>query len=93
LGYPRSKRDRKDISAAKPETQKQKSGKKRRSSAVTERELLEEKHSHSINKGSDLEYIKAELTRMNALMKVIQETTRHIDERIYILESKLDRKS
>ena len=52
----------------------------------------EPQHTNAVFAGSDMDYLKTEMARLTALMKVIQETTRHIDERIYILESKLDRK-
>ena len=41
---------------------------------------------------TDIEYLKAEMARMAASLKTIQETTRHIDEQIALLEHKLNRR-
>lgn len=42
---------------------------------------------------SDLEFVKTEIIRLAASMKSIQEITRHIDEKMQILEQKISRKS
>ena len=91
LYYPRNKRDRTGLTAKK-EMKKIKNGKHGSSGAKHEPGLTGEEQTGQIHADSDMEYLKREFARMTALMKVIQETTRHIDERIYILESKLERK-
>lgn len=40
---------------------------------------------------SDMEYLKQELVRVQSSLKVIQETTRHIDEKLALLEQKIMR--
>jgi len=40
---------------------------------------------------SDMEYLKQEMVRIQSSLKVIQETTRHIDEKLALLEQKITR--
>ncbi|MBI4006222.1 MAG: PilZ domain-containing protein [Gammaproteobacteria bacterium] len=58
------------------------------SSPKTTKEIRE--NDYSIN---DLQSLKHELAQIIGSLKVIQETTRHIDERIYVLEQKLSRRT
>lgn len=41
---------------------------------------------------SDIEFLKAEMVRISASLKVIQELAKHIDEKVLLLEHKLSRR-
>jgi len=53
----------------------------------------EEKITDTDYSRNDLQSLKHDLAQITGSLKVIQETTRHIDERIYVLEQMLHRRS
>lgn len=60
--------------------------------AATVQEVQEE-HTDKTKAESDIEFLKTEMMRIAASLKTIQEITKHIDEKVLILEHKISKKS